>query len=45
MNNVILLIAVLACPISMGTMMFFMMRGQHKKDDNDAQPPDKDHKP
>ncbi len=40
MNNVILLIAVLICPITMGTMMFFMMRGQHKDSDNDTK-----HKP
>lgn len=32
MNNVVLLLAILVCPISMGTMMFFMMRGQNKKD-------------
>lgn len=30
MNNVLLLLALLVCPISMGTMMFFMMRGQKK---------------
>lgn len=34
MNNVILLLTILVCPISMGTMMFFMMRGQKK--DNKA---------
>ncbi len=28
MYKVLLLLAVLVCPISMGTMMFFMMRGQ-----------------
>ncbi len=32
MNNALLFLAVLVCPISMGTMMFFMMRGQNKKD-------------
>lgn len=30
MNDLVLLIAVLICPITMGTMMFFMMRGQKK---------------
>lgn len=30
MDKIILLIAVLVCPITMGTMMFFMMRGQKK---------------
>lgn len=40
MNNVILLIAVLVCPVTMGTMMFLMMRGNkanmHAKKDDDA---------
>jgi preprotein translocase subunit YajC len=36
MNNAILLVAVLVCPITMGTMMFFMMRGQKKKDNADS---------
>ena len=29
-KDLLLLIAVLACPISMCTMMYFMMRGQKK---------------
>ena len=32
MNNVLLILAILICPITMGTMMFFMMRGHKKKD-------------
>jgi len=32
MYKVLLLLAVLVCPISMGTMMFFMMRSNKKKD-------------
>lgn len=28
MNNALLFLALLVCPISMGTMMFLMMRGQ-----------------
>lgn len=30
MYKVLLLLAVLVCPITMGTMMFFMMRGSKK---------------
>ena len=41
MYKVLLLLAVLACPISMGTMMFFMMRGQNKKARNDTANSDK----
>jgi hypothetical protein len=32
MDNLIWLIPLLLCPIIMGTMMWFMMRG-HRKDD------------
>lgn len=31
-KDLLLLTAVLACPITMGTMMFFMMRGNKSKD-------------
>lgn len=31
MNNAWLLLIVLACPVAMCTMMFFMMRGHNKK--------------
>lgn len=31
-KDLLLLVALLICPITMGTMMFFMMRGHNKKD-------------
>lgn len=40
MSNWILLAAILACPVMMGTMMFFMMRGQ-KKNSSDTKDADK----
>lgn len=36
MDGALLTLAVLACPVGMGAMMWFMMRGQHGK--TDAQP-------
>lgn len=41
MYKVLLLLAVLVCPITMGTMMFNMMRGKNKKDGGDTTNSDK----
>jgi hypothetical protein len=36
------LLLALVCPISMGTMMFFMMRGSKEKNGADINKPDSD---
>ncbi len=42
MSNTLILVAVLACPVAMCTMMFFMMRGHNKKDESGSEHSDKD---
>jgi hypothetical protein len=39
MQNVLLSLAVLACPLGMGAMMWFMARGMGGKRDQSATPP------
>jgi uncharacterized protein YbaR (Trm112 family) len=38
MPDLIYLLAVLACPITMGAMMLFMMRGKHDNQHNHGAP-------
>jgi hypothetical protein len=39
MQNVLLSLAVLACPLGMGAMMWFMARGMGSKREQSATPP------
>lgn len=41
MSNALLFLIVLVCPITMGTMMFFMMRDNKKKDESNTDSSDK----
>lgn len=40
MSETLIALAVLACPIGMGLMMLFMMRGNRNASDGDTQPQD-----
>jgi hypothetical protein len=41
MESALYVLAVLACPVAMGLMMFFMMRGQSTGQASQAQPADR----